>query len=199
MNEHPILFSGPMVRAILHRRKTQTRRVIKPQPTDEKRTNSYYRFDWKGRIWTHLSDPICPYGNPGDLLWVRETWMPNPGDEVAPDHDIHPYIYRADEAHYGPQIKWKSPIYMPRWVSRLTLRITNVRVERVQEMNFYDWVADFAPTFMQQERARQSFVGMQNMVEMATELWDSINAKRAPWESNPWVWVLTFEPVGQDE
>ena len=174
MNEHPILFSGPMVRAILEGRKTQTRRVMKPQPDEGK-------MRWTGSHWEMYLGypighdvPISLYGQPGDLLWVRETW----GTIL----DCEGYIYRADGPHDGVR-RWYPSIHMPRVASRLTLRITDVRVQRVQEIS--------------EEDARdEGTSGLLTSMTGFPYLWNAINAKRGYcWADNPWVWALTFERV----
>ena len=207
MKEHPIIFSGPMVRAIQEGRKTQTRRVVKPRiknaygfyPADtfwvgEHPNGGFWAVDnpngpthYMVRDTTKRTGFPCPYGIPGDRLWVRETFWIDDGDRQP--------FYKATEEH--PEIfqKWKPSIHMPRWASRLTLDVTDIRVERLQEMSFYDWVADFCPTPNEQEKALASFVGASNQRRMAQDLWDSINGKKYPWESNPWVWVVGFKPT----
>jgi len=222
MKEHPILFSGPMVRAILAGRKTQTRRVIQLRNPNQPFADIVVTFGYSASGestyagFGNLADPVyvrCPYGQPGDLLWVREKFLVWEGGAGGLDPDSLTY---QDDPQWEHQLfdngelddalppeddgvvgRWKvhPSIHMPRWASRITLRVTDVRVQRVQEMNFYDWVADFAPTFIEQERARATFVGARYQVEHSRALWDSINAKRAPWESNPYVWALTFEVV----
>jgi hypothetical protein len=105
-------------------------------------------------------------------------------------------VYRADNCgNTGP---WKPSIFMPRTRSRLTLDVTAVRVERLRDMSFRDWVADFCPSFPEQERALESNVGSRNQADMAAAFWDSINGKRAPWESNPYVWVVSFKRVSNE-
>jgi hypothetical protein len=193
VKERPILFSAPMVRAILDGRKTQTRRTVKRHniirlsSNDEFRATSPYplardtgnRYHYVLTEAAHIGLP-CPYGAPGDRLWVRETWR-----EDSPDDPVRA-IYRADpeneflaESLIG--FKWKPSIFMPRWASRLTLDITDVRVQRLQDISVEDCRAE----------------GIEYKVEVPTKqqfqrLWDDINAKRAPWSSNPWVWALTF-------
>ena len=173
VKERPILFSGPMVRAILDGRKTQTRRIVKPQPET-------INEDWEDSptefMKTEHHRPVfadtycrhyCPYGRPGDRLWVRETWCPlrdnHYHDGLPARHmlthrsDGRPIRagaeYRADgsendeqrrcmsELHY----KWTPSIHMPRWASRLTLEITGVRVERLQEVSEGDAIAEGWP------------------------------------------------------
>ena len=190
MKEHPILFSGPMVRAIIEGRKKQTRRVVKiPEIVRDENGESEFTTiagpdpngEWHAWMTEYPEDGSvllrCPYGQPGDLLWVRETWTPSP-DGI---------IYRATESDAGSlgpddENVWKPSIHMPRKYSRLSLRITDVRVQRVQEISYEDIRSEGWP-----------IVENGNALTFP-ELWDSINAKRGySWESNPWVWALTFE------
>lgn len=156
MKERPILFSGPMVRAILEGRKTQTRRVVKPQPEMvEDRTTK----PWEGCPATLLrlleaTGRDCPYGQPGDRLWVREAFMyscAGAENERGYDDCIE---YRAD---FGKKIvfpgmphaddidcKWRPSIHMPRWASRITLEVTGARVERLQQISETDAQAEGA-------------------------------------------------------
>ncbi len=195
--ERPILFSGPMVRAILDGRKTQTRRVVKPQPGGQ----LFHGMDWR---WyrSALADerePIrCPYGVPGDRLWVRETFALSVVDPDGPppedDHENYDVIYRADPDQPGGgwtdgdgkaiPPPWRPSIHMPRWASRLTLEVVSVRVERLNEIS----EADARAEGMDADVANSPRVWF-----MAT--WNAINAKRAPWESNPWVWRVEFRRV----
>lgn len=189
MKAHPILMSGDMVRALLAGAKTQTRRVVK--------LNASGRASLAGRNW-HLDDPdcvkACPYGSPGDLLWVRETWA---GAAKRPIHGAPAtYFYRADgERQVGKQLsalswverekRWRSPVAMPRWASRLTLRITEVRVQRVQEISEDDARAEGTPgPFDDLFTPRRRF----------ESLWDSIYGHES-WDANPWVWALTFDVI----
>lgn len=168
MKERPILFSGPMVKAILEGRKTQTRRVVKnPGP---------------------LSTTLSPYGVPGDRLWVRETWGHeadgNACDDIRcgnPDH----IWYRASEKDPSifPKDFWRPSIHMPRWASRLTLEVTAVRVQRLNELDKWDAKAEgIDPTYP-------------NPIASFSALWDSINGKKHPWSSNPVVRVVEFRKI----
>jgi hypothetical protein len=172
IKERPILFSASMINAILQNRKSQTRRVVKPQP----KIVHGYIGEWlvteqlfrDGRAGLR-----CPFGQPGNSrLWVRETWLKTTGGTIW---------YRAD-GHDIAKGHWRPSIFMPRWACRLVLELTAVRVERVQDITVPDALAE----------------GIQHstMNAPAVEfrwLWDSINAKRGySWASNPWVWVLTF-------
>jgi hypothetical protein len=191
MKERPILFNGEMVRAILDGRKTQTRRVIKPQPCSfwdrcDRLVSDAGQFGW---VFYSSSIPLdhgspkqpFPYGRPGDLLWVRETWAYKDGWTKP--------AYRADwktpdKAIETMGAKWRPSIHMPRWVSRITLRVTDVRAERLQEIDEDSIVAEGGHVYG--AGAWEWFV----------PLWDSINAPRGySWSFNPWVWVVSFERV----
>jgi hypothetical protein len=198
MKDRPILFSGPMIRAILEDRKVQTRRVIKSQPT--------LPYAWHGcwdgaQFWTDNAQQgekgeteyrTVPYGTIGDRLWVRETWRGQQGAiEYRADTDSHgPADGRAD----GESKNWRPSIFMPRWASRITLEVTGVRVERVQDITQQEVKAEgispytFARGCLSETPPdpRWKFI----------EIWNDINAKRGySWESNPWVWVVEFKKV----
>lgn len=196
MNERPILMSGPMVRATLERRKWQTRRVIVPQRTDDSgwlyhdRGRKVYavRAGMTGMAMQAFLEQ-CPYGEPGACLWVRETWFKNAAGEI---------LYRADygpESYEGGAKGWKPSIHMPRRASRLTLEITAVRVERLQDISLDDMRAegvrpDREASLLWRESLKANFV----------TLWDSLNAKRGyGWEANPWVWAIAYQPLEADE
>lgn len=200
MKERPIIFSAPMVRAILEGRKTMTRRVVKPQPK--------WVADPSIPFKTSGADPsgiiLCPYGQPGAHLYVKETfrlWDSElcgcGSDRCYCPPDRTP-IYRADEPHktaaeeLGP---WKPSIFMPRKYSRITLEITGVRVERLQAITGKDVFAEGVDN-----GASNPAMGVryENMQRMAFEdLWQSLNAKRpgCSWDDNPFVWVVEFKRV----
>jgi hypothetical protein len=224
MKERPILFSGPMVRAILEGKKTQTRRVVRPQPilkpcADEKVGHAWH---WKkGRReaiwWEKIATPMsmlqhCPYGGPGDRLWVRETWYSvAENDQLKPTKMPHG---PNSEQHWGyvaglynkfsgkvgkpgkPQWagKTRASIHMPRWASRLTLEVTGVRVERLQDITEDDIVAEGISLIKGKGWHNPVDNRCYPRAEWAFQyLWDSINAKRGfGWEVNPWVWVVSF-------
>jgi len=182
MKERPILFSGPMVRAILEGRKTQTRRVIKPQPV-----GSNYRID--------LKKPVCPYGRPGDRLWVRETfvrfdrshWPPKYGYKAD---TLGPGFEESEQARKDLGYKWRPSIFMPRAASRLDLEVLGVRVERIQEISSEGAMDE--GVYKKIDQPANNFLP----IPAFRELWDSINAKRGfAWESNPWVWVVDFRKL----
>jgi hypothetical protein len=192
--ERPIVFSPAMVKAIIAGTKTQTRRVIHPQPErwHTVKHQPYTLID-QPEIWSPLTDNSenrkFPYGVIGDRLWVREPWCQSEAWD-----DIH--WYRADgeieqqiEQRFWSEWRagkprWLSPATMPRWISRITLEITDIRAQRVQEISpddcFCEGIAD-AP-----ELARVRFA----------ELWDSINGEKGfGWETNCWCWCITFRKI----
>ena len=201
----PILFSGPMVRAILDGRKSQTRRVMKPQPEYHEGTIGAEYFGWRhcgdgGKVYINTTPPACPYGQPGELLWIRETFAKRYADaERDPSDGI---MYRADGGCII-EPRWTPGIHMPRWASRLTLRITDVRVQRVQEITPEDAISEGTRCWVCNGRVDGSseedctcFHTKGAAVPSFEVLWDSINAKRGySWESNPWVWAISFERV----
>lgn len=181
ITEKPILFSGPMVQAILAGTKTQTRRVVKPQLTPG--ADGIYDYVVNGR-WLGALNPRhgdwnfadkCPYGVVGSRLWVRETWSKETIDGVER------VAYRADIPNGYNFLGWKPSIFMPRWASRLNLENMAIRVERLQDISDADAQAE----------------GLVNAAAFQL-LWDMINGKRAPWASNPWVWVITFKPLAPE-
>jgi len=211
MKERPIIFSGEMVRAILDGRKTQTRRVVKPQPTWEDPVKTI-EGEWMDYEDAHIVDHAawecgglphgrkCPYGQPGDRLWVRETWWPIGGFWSTHIGTIcsAEIRYRADDRvlyqscpdefkrNYQNPMGWRPSIHMPRWASRITLEVTDVRLERVQDITRDDaW----------QEGVSNS--PEYDCVTKFISLWNLINAKRpgCSWDYNPWVWVINFRIV----
>ena len=179
MKEQPIIFSGSMVKAILDGRKTQTRRVIKPQPT---------MMDDDRRRLSVLSD--CPYRS-GDHLWVRETWICEGKDQPGQGLHYRANACEADEKWFKEENwKWRSSIHMPRWASRLTIEVMKIRVERVQDITEEDAeaegiIGDTGGDF-----------GDREYIIPFADLWDSLNAKRGySWKSNPLVWVIEFRKI----
>lgn len=180
MREHPILFSGPMVRAILENRKTQTRRVLREDNTWLYVQGNYYIAE------------CCPYGQVGDRLWVRETWRPTSEKavriEYRADGEIRDFDQRSDFEFYACGQRWRPSIFMPRWASRITLEIVAVRPERLQEINVEDARAEGC------SRIQCDCGDCIDSTEIGEfqNLWDSIHGKRYPWASNPWVWRIEF-------
>ena len=183
MKEHPILFTGPIVRAILAGAKWQTRRVFKAK---------------NGGVYPNRNDlpgmrqilRNCPYGQPGDRLWVRETF-------ARIDGQTRPWIetdYRATYTHgdrlgdtIGIKKRWTPSIHMPRHASRITLVITAVRLERLQEISPDDCIAEGA--WPEKDRA---FGRGHEAVAAYQQIWTEINGPDS-WAANTWVWVVDFE------
>ena len=206
MKERPVLFSGPMVRAILAGTKTQTRRVIKPQPKTEY-AGSFGNFD-AGFGYVFSGEDkwrYCPYGGPGDSLWVRETWaVAECFDAIKPSKlnlTARNVEYRAGPKKIGylglVRGKWRPSIHMPKWASRITLDITDVRVERLQGISEEDAIAEGCgnvhATGVGKNGANFDMLWDDSGFAM---LWESINGKEYPWESNPWVWAVGFNLTG---
>lgn len=220
LKERPILFNGDMVRALLDGRKTQTRRVLKSQPPEgcgliEVGTFAPIVIDRKGEqqpgpdTFGAFSEDgewglKCPYGQPGDRLWVREAFQ-GPlvdGEEMEKDPSYFKNMssyknpkhcaYRAsgNSCEYvdpdGELIqRWRPSIYMPRWASRITLEIVSVRVERLQDISNEDAVSEGVGTPLDMRYAA---------LDGFKPLWESINGTGA-WAENPWVWVVEFKRV----
>ena len=200
MRERPILFSGPMVRAILESRKTMTRRVAKLKPwhrIEEKEDGSHWPWmEIDGADMGHWLP--CPYGAPGDRLWVRETFGDcTPGADVLVGTRWDKPWYRADADEYGllrhdgegpvyaDDVKWRPSIHMPRRASRITLEVTAVRIERLNDISEAD---------VQAEGCTGSPFGTSADRVLFPTLWESINGPGS-WDVNPWVWVVVFKRV----
>jgi hypothetical protein len=240
MKERPIIMGADSVMAILGGLKTQTRRVVKPQPIHmpegayiDPYNHNYEHFTaWTldNKMLLNCGGNIkntahwkCPYGVIGDRLWVRETWAE--ANYWTNDVDAETPIYRASD--YKTPIKpvvWKSPMFMPRWASRITLEITDIRVERVQDITPEDALAEGIMSNEEYEarasednlfpcprcegyQVHEAFGYDYGITEIDCTycntqkkryriIWDSLNAKRGySWESNPWVWVISFKVV----
>lgn len=208
MRERPILFSGPMVRALLAGTKTQTRRVVKPQPDSTHSGFPYwnvggYRASWcrsaaDGGPLEPANPLACSYGQPGDRLWVRETWCRKWDDERGFLDECwyrasNPDVVSVDAMEKSP---WKPSIHMPRWASRILLEITDVRVERLQDISEADARAEGIECM-----AGDPECGYRNYLDKTSQdwtlspresfqsLWESINGP-ASWSANPCVWPL---------
>jgi hypothetical protein len=215
MSDKPILFSGERVIEILDGRKTHTRRIMKPQPTWKEKDGCWVWSPAKGEEWYNWLDGfdsqignLSPYGSfeNEDVLWVRETWRTEVQYDLVSPRDIPKEAklqWRADmRASHSDGVKfgrWRSSIHMPRWASRLTLHVVDIRVERVQDISLQDCIAE-GMSAADERKARASFTGAAYQREWWRGLWDSINAKRGcSWESNSWVWVVQFELMGEGE
>lgn len=223
VKERPILFSGPMVRAILEGRKTQTRRILKPQPTEkpegrwswivsssERSETGKFQYSWPdpdGNAFTIRGREQavryrCPYGRVGERLWVRETcWCDGCTVYYTADSTYQSYSIEDRDTeerlqklhHYANGIGEKVPsIHMPRWASRITLEITGVRAERLNDISEADALAEgcdgncqigYIPAY-QAGPCSYHFA----------QLWESINGVGS-WKLNPFVWVIEFKPI----
>ena len=222
MSERPISLPGPMVRAILDGRKTQTQKLVRITGSElATALNAFPRWhaarDVPGVIFPDGADSMLgieiktPF-QPGDCLWVRETWAVQhdmdhlkPSEMMLGDARLH---YAATEERGG--LLWRSPLFMPHWASRICLRVHDVRVQRLQEISEEEARAEGLHWWSKDGQLRKWGLGerhrsgeldfVEEWADMAHShaeafgrLWNSINAKRAPWASNPWVWVISFE------
>jgi len=242
MSERPILFSTPMIQAILAGKKTETRRVVTKHNSfigeggDWNKLEFYNKQTWNDE--THCMDKpyiaetfvdsgfpdkngkknyqylhvpydfeeegviyrVYPRYSPKDILWVKETWRTGAGLDSFPPHcsgDNSPYQYKADMAtvrgkdvtEYSPWGKWRPSIFMPRWASRITLEITDIRVQRLQDISEEDAKAEgmtiSAPILQ----------GVMSHKMKFRLIWDKINGKKHTWEENPYIWVITFKKI----
>lgn len=204
MKEHPILFSGPMILAVLGGRKTQTRRIVK-LPDGASPNAEFHHIDKFGAaVFTDGTCVRCPYGQQGDRLWVRET---TEADYELCDSavlarysaDRKPVLYSgsADPEDEGTSIAlWDYPrevrpsIHMPRWASRIDLEITGVRVERLQDINEKDARAEGVAASRVGPCQDGLFYSLHR--DSFIELWESINGPGS-WDNNPFVWCITFK------
>ena len=181
MKDGPILMNAEMVRATLDGRKTQTRRIAK--------LNAAGRVEKGGRNW-HVEDAAaviaCPYGAVGDTLWVRETWQ---SEGVHGHERDFPVRYRASDDDRVMGGRWRPSIFMPRWASRITLRITDVRIERLQDISNEDAAAEGWLGPDEANTIRNAYP-----IAWYSHLWESING-RGSWAENPFVWAISFEVV----
>lgn len=191
MKVRPILMNGDMVRAVLEGRKTQTRRVVRLPDKDGSGDDRFVFRDSAAK--TRFVD--CPYGQTGDLLWVRETFQYSDW----PEWEDRTMFYRADRHGQSELdergLKWKPSIHMPRWASRLTLEITDVRVERLQEISEEDAIAEgidgpMCQQFLKTSPSRHDL--RPAAVHGFAGLWGQINGDLS-WRANPWVWVIEFK------
>lgn len=236
MTERPILFSGPMVRAILSGTKTQTRRIVKPQPNDAWSRNPTVAEKRGVLCWADrnaegttlsISDLKCPYGKPGDCLWVRENFWQSgfPANAAHPESGCNDPVWVweqevAFDLNRTP-IGWRKrpSIHMPRWASRITLEVVSVRVERLQDISEADAIAegvwDGNPVWPPNKdlcpvcHGQRVYEGgsMSGAIERDCTFCDT-NVKRYKalwqhinggdsWEANPWVWVVEFRKLDQ--
>lgn len=216
MKERGILFSSPMVRALLAGTKSQTRRALRVQP-DSHHWESLPGYELKrskivtikercavkfshsipqNREWdTALDWLLCPYGQPGDRLWVRETWGYDWYDDGQTRAWKRP-VYRADPgaqpSDQGDPAPWRPSIHMPRRLSRILLEVTDVRVERLQAISEADALAEGVFSWWREQDDPAS--DHPEPRELYRQLWESINGVGS-WDANPWVWAVSFKRV----
>lgn len=222
IRERPLLYSGPMVRAILDGTKTQTRRSVRVPGLDfigpggcngpNRDDPSCWGYaDEHGDFWTlgvvGIDEPVipCPIGRVGDRLWVREMWCMKEGrfGEDGPDD----CWYAADGVHVravdddgfqryrkdGTEASpWQSSRFMPRWASRITLEITGVRVERVRSISYADCAAEGIPRVPCHDDSPEPSTILEAIRGEFRKLWDSTNPEQFAWNRNPWTWAITF-------
>lgn len=201
MTDRPIIFSAPMIQALLAGRKTQTRRILKPQPPEGARYSGIYFASDAPDAWffntPHGGFRVRQAYDEGDHLWVREAHAilrSTNGEETE-------VVYRAGED--GP-FAWKPSIHMPRWASRLTLLVTGVKVEQVQDISEEDAINEGVCTFVEAQDHPGMWDGMKPMDRAGMvqalygtnkrafqALWEAINGAEA-WEANPWVVAVSF-------
>ena len=218
MKERPILFSAPMIRAILAGTKTQTRRLIKPVGNDK----GFVLQDYGDGFWPYRSEDgesgfyrdrdgydteeriKCPHGQPGDRLWVRESFSgpycmeAQDGMAAAPPstwaHESRIWYWADGDPTHGDWTRPRPSIHMPRWASRITLEITGVRVERLHEISDADAMAEGMESYAL--NGKPSVTGKLNLPsEYYRYLWESINGPGS-WDANPWVWCVSFSRLG---
>lgn len=206
--EHPILFSTPMVQALLEGIKTMTRRLVKPQPDSECEPNRVpcilgNEEQWDKWFWDTSEGErfikYCPYGDLGDILWVRETFTFTEHIKTEPEERHLEYWYKADRffERYDAWERdtttgidrvetWKPSIFMPREACRIFLEITDIKVERLNDISEQDAEKEGAEQFPFDDTFIQSF----------KRIWEKINGKES-WKENPWVWVISFKRIAE--
>jgi hypothetical protein len=205
--ERPIIFSGPMVLAILEGRKTETRRVIQEQPEWE---NGWVLGDASELLKTGIVRGVkCPYGRVGDTLWVKETFRYDVENAIEYKADgrirlVTPpkgYEWQEDDHDKHGRTRWRPSIHMPRWASRIHLDIEGLGVHRIDEITSDGAMAEgvlprpsddlwdlLSP--ITQDAYRET------AISMFRDLWDHINAKRGyPWDDSPWIWLVQFRRI----
>ena len=210
MKERPILFSADMVNAILAGNKTQTRRIIKPQPNGtwarDENTGCHKMYQLNeninGILWWNIGGinglPKCKYGQIGDHLWVRETFHPvfsqeptyNNGMPIEIDYAA---TYKAGDRLVTP--KWKPSIHMPRHASRILLEITDIRIERLNDISENDAIAEGIEVDEIGHAVRKDDdIAWGSAKSAYAELWERINGE-CSWSQNPFVWVISFKRI----
>lgn len=210
--EKPILFSTPMVQALINGTKTMTRRVMKKQPLIDQQTgdwltvgfgNKHEVYPWEEFVKVHKNWTMCPYGQVGDILLIRETFAPFKAVLTQPPS----FYYKASS---NVDIKWKPAIHMPKIATRIWLEIVEIGVERLQDISVADIcdegvrypINNGNPIFKIGEddsawsflADKTEFTESELLFAHWAELWCKING-RASWDANPWVWVVKFKKI----
>jgi hypothetical protein len=206
MKDRPILFNGAMVRAILAGTKTQTRRPLKHEAPDEAdgcfsvEIDGVDTFCWvtgeDQDIHPSAKQFACPYGQPGDRLWVREAWKAHTTFDHLPPREIpQTHVWYLADDGYKAESRTRASMHMPRWASRITLEITSVRVERLTSISEVDAIAEGierrGPGWAWYTDAKTYTMDPRTSYR---DLWESINGPES-WAANPWVWVVEFKRV----
>lgn len=206
--EVPILFSAPMVRAILEGRKTQTRRIVKERLHDPLMERAF--APGCGAYRGADGREVRPRWGRGDLLWVRETWARLDDAHEKLNRDMAPpearAMYRADHSYFVEPMKWRPSIHMPKWAARIWLTVESVRVERLHDISEEDAKAEGVDSAAPHDYGSGEFddddredprevgyspAGGSFARDNFRRLWRSINGPES-WDLNPWVWVVTF-------
>lgn len=218
MKERPILFSGPMVRALLDGTKTQTRRIVKGERAARGLESGWHLKPYGFLTNQQFAKAACPYGQPGERLWVRETFKAIASGEIRDGYGEVRYgwAYQANAATRwnerptiihdltgqpatGPMqfrpVPWKPSIHMPRRASRILLEITDVRVERLQDISEADALAEGIN--LQRVESYAAKGSTKPAMRTYCDLWGAINGDAGPnsWAANPWVWAVSFKVV----
>lgn len=220
VKEHPIIMQADMVKATLDGSKTMTRRTygldrVNNSPNDwefKRLNNGAIALFWRVDIYDEdIALCKCPYGRVGDRLWVRETWAPFLRLDYVGDktgfrveykaggvEDKYCTVEQAERLKARRGTNWDSPLFMPRWASRILLEITEVRAERLHPISLNEIYAEGCPI----ERATifddppEAYAKESDAFEWFNNLWNSINSKRGyGWETNPWVWVISYKRI----
>jgi hypothetical protein len=194
MKSKPILFSTPMIQAILEGRKTQTRRIVKPQPKQELDFFGWELHPKKLQVAFGTGNKVdsfhkFPFGQVGDVLWVRETF--GTGKESGKTY------YKANAGDFNMLVdKWKPSIFMPKDAARIWLRITNIKIERLQDITEEDAREEgvFKTNAVNEWYYMENVYNTDSPLIAFKRLWQSINGDES-WKSNPFVWVIEFERI----
>jgi hypothetical protein len=205
MKERPILFSTPMVQSIMDGTKTQTRRALKGLSLE------WIEVGFTPEFVADPANSLCPYGQVGDVLWVRETWQHLKCLNINPEDENYGYVYKADGQPWNDLEgwRWKPSIFMPKEACRLMLKITDIRVERLKDISEDDSKAEGIGRWIE-SRLRSAPIHYQmysdfdnpedpalyasDPIDSFESLWRKINGKDS-WVENPWVWVIIFEKI----